>query len=126
MARNSSEAMSVLLYSNEIQNQQIYLNGLQERLREFQTTAEGSGIRLENLQLKMASIKSTRLAKSPGISPKHIRPKKSLLIAMALVLSAMVMTMAAFFLEYLERNRIVPAKDRSEVLRSDVVPRSEG
>jgi capsular polysaccharide biosynthesis protein len=126
MARNPSDAMSVLLYSNEIQNQQIYLNDLQERLREFQTTAEGSGIRLENLQLKMASIKSTRLAKSPAISPKHIRPKKSLIIAMALVLSAMLMTMAAFFLEYLERHRIVLANDRTEVLRSDVMPSGEG
>lgn len=126
MARNPSDAMSVLLYSNEIQNQQIYLNDLQERLRELQTTAEGSGIRLENLQLKMASIKSTRLAKSPSISPKHIRPKKSLIIAMALVLSAMVMTMAAFFLEFLERHRIVLANDRTGVLRSDVVPSGEG
>ncbi|WP_081702808.1 Wzz/FepE/Etk N-terminal domain-containing protein [Desulfuromonas sp. TF] len=124
MARNPSDAMSVLLYSNEIQNQQIYLNDLQERLRELQTTAEGSGIRLENLQLKMASIKSTRLAKSPGISPKHIRPKKPLIVALALIMSAMVMTMAAFFLEYLEQHRII-LKGRSEVLRSNVVPSSE-
>jgi LPS O-antigen subunit length determinant protein (WzzB/FepE family) len=126
MSRSPSDAMSVLLYSNEIQNQQIYLNGLQERLRELQTKAAGSGIGLENLQLKMDSIKSTRLAKSPGISPTHIRPKKSLIIALALVLSAMVLTLAAFFLEYLERHRIVLTNDRLEVLRPDIAPRSEG
>jgi uncharacterized protein involved in exopolysaccharide biosynthesis len=125
MARNPSDAMSVLLYSNEIQNQQIYLNDLQERLRELQTTAEGSGIRLENLQLKMASIKSTRLAKSPGISPKHIRPKKPLIVALALIMSTMVMTMAAFFLEYLEQHRIILTKDHPNALRPQIVASSE-
>jgi LPS O-antigen subunit length determinant protein (WzzB/FepE family) len=104
MAARSEDAMSVLLYSNEIQNQQIYLNSLQEKLKDLETETLTSAIKIENLHLKLNMVKSTRLVKPPTIPEKPIKPKKPLIVALAGVLGLMGSMMLAFLLEYLERS----------------------
>ena len=103
LASRSTDAMSVLLYSNEIQNQQIYLNGLQEKLKNLETEAQGSSVRIDNLLLKLSLIKSTSLTMPPTIPEKPIKPKKALIVALALMVGLMGTVMLAFLLEYLER-----------------------
>jgi len=104
MAGRSADAMSVLLYSNEIQNQQIYLNNLQEKLMDLETSAKTFFVQMENIRLKLAMVKSTRLVKPPTISEKPSKPKKTLIVALAGVLGLMGSMMLAFLLEYLERS----------------------
>ena len=104
MAARTADAMAVLLYSNEIQNQQIYLNNLQEKLMDLETSAKTFGVRMENIRLKLAMVKSTRLVKPPTIPEKPIKPKKPLIVALAGVLGLMGSMMLAFLLEYLERS----------------------
>lgn len=104
MAARTADAMSVLLYSNEIQNQQIYLNNLQEKLMDLETSAKTFGVRMENIRLKLAMVKSTRLVKPPTIPEKPSKPKKALIVALAGVLGLMGSMMLAFLLEYLERS----------------------
>lgn len=104
MAARTADAMSVLLYSNEIQNQQIYLNNLQEKLMDLETSAKTFVVHMENIQLKLAMVKSTRLIKPPSIPEKPIKPKKPLIVVLAGVLGFMGSMMIAFLLEYLERS----------------------
>ncbi len=113
MAGRSADAMSVLLYSNEIQNQQIYLNNLQEKLKDLETSAKTFGVLMENIRLKLAMVKSTRLVKPPTIPENPIKPKKPLIVALAGVLGLMGSMMLAFLLEYLERSGGVRLREES-------------
>jgi len=103
MAALSTNAMSALLYSNEIQNQQIYLNDLQEKLQDMETAARTSVVKMENLQLKLGLIKSTQVIKPPSLPEEPVKPKKTLIVALAFLLGLMGSTILAFFLEYFER-----------------------
>jgi capsular polysaccharide biosynthesis protein len=103
MASRTTDAMSVLLYSNEIQNQQIYLNGLQEKLKNLETEAQGSSVRIDNLRLKLSLIKSTSLTKPPSIPDKPVKPKKPLIVALAFMVGLMGSMLLVFLLEYFER-----------------------
>lgn len=104
MAALSTNAMSALLYSNEIQNQQIYLNDLQEKLKDMETTTRTSVVKLENLQLKLGLIKSTRVIKPPTLPEEPTKPKRILIVTLAFILGLMGSTMLAFLLEYFERS----------------------
>jgi len=103
LASRPTDAMSVLLYSNEIQNQQIYLNSLQEKLKNLEEDALGAVVKTDNLRLKLSLIKGTKLTKPPTIPENPVKPKKSLIVAMAFMLSLIGTMLLAFFLEYLER-----------------------
>ncbi len=104
MATRSSDAMSVLLYSNEIQNQQIYLNSLQEKLKDLKTATLTAVVRLDNLREKLGLVKSTRVIKPPTVPEKPSKPKSTLIVALVGVLGMMGSMMMAFLLEYFERS----------------------
>lgn len=103
LASRPTDAMSVLLYSNEIQNQQIYLNSLQEKLKNLEAEAQGSVVKADNLRLKLSLIKSTSLTKPPTIPERPVKPKKTLIVALAFMLGLMGTVLLAFLLEYFER-----------------------
>ena len=103
LASRSTDAMSVLLYSNEIQNQQIYLNSLQEKLKNFEAEALGSVVKTDILRLKMSLIKSTSLTMPPSIPDRPVKPKKPLIVALAFMLGLMGSMLLVFLLEYFER-----------------------
>lgn len=113
MAARTVDAITVLVYSNEIQNQQIYLNNLQEKLMDLETSAKTFVVSIENLRLKLAMVKSTRLIKPPSIPEKPIKPNKPLIVALAGVLGLMGSMMLAFLLEYLERSGGVRLREES-------------
>jgi capsular polysaccharide biosynthesis protein len=107
MGSRPNDAMSVLLYSNEIQNNQIYLNDLQERYKNFEEQVRQSEIKVENLQQKLVNIKGTKVHKAPTIPEKPVKPKKILIAALAFMLGLMGTTMLAFLLEYLKQAKPV-------------------
>ena len=104
IAMRSSDAMSVLLYSNEIQNQQIYLNNLQDSLHSLKTATLTSVVKMDNLRLKLGMIQSTKVIKPPTIPNHPVKPKRALIVALAGVLGLMGSMMLAFLLEYFERS----------------------
>lgn len=103
MASSRSDALSALLYSNEIQNQQIYLNDLQEKLKQLEAEALGADLRIDNLRLTMSQLIATNLVKPPTVSERPVKPKKSLIVALAFMLGLLGTTLLAFLLEYFER-----------------------
>ena len=104
ISTRSSDAMSVLLYSNEIQNQQIYLNNLQDSLHSLKTATLTSVVKMDNLRLKLGMIQSTKVIKPPTIPNHPVKPKRALIVALAGFLGLMGSMMLAFLLEYFERS----------------------
>ncbi len=109
LASRSSDAMSVLLYSNEIQSQQIYLNDLLMQLKDMEQKVGSAAIAVDNARLKIAQIRSTNINKPPTVPKKPVKPKKVLIVALALMVGAMGSTLLAFLVEYVgaARQRLV-------------------
>lgn len=103
MVSRGSDAMSILLYSNEVKDQQVYFNNLQEKLNELETEALGADLRIDNLRLTLSQLKATNLVKPPTVSERPVKPKKSLIVALAFMSGLLGTTLLAFMLEYFER-----------------------
>ena len=95
--------MHVLLYSNEIQNQQIYLNSLQEKLKNLEEEARGADIRIDILQSQLNRLKGMNVIKPVTISDKPVKPKKALIVALAFMSSLIGMIIVSFTLDYFAR-----------------------
>ena len=109
MAAPRGDAMAVLLYSNELQDQQIYLNDLQQKLTMLENQKSQMLLKVDNINLKLAGIKGIKLNRPANIPDKPIKPKKTLIVTLAFVLGLMGGIMLAFFVEFLgtARQRMV-------------------
>ena len=105
LASRSSDAMSVLLYSNEIQSQQIYLNNLQLKLQQAGQDVDVSTIAVDNARLKLTQIKSTNINKAPSVPPKPVRPKKALIVVLGGILGLVGGVVLAFCVEFVGKVR---------------------
>jgi uncharacterized protein involved in exopolysaccharide biosynthesis len=132
------EAISLLLYSNEVQQNLRYYNTLEERLSEEKITQENLGLtikegqeeirqlntdieKLKNgmeedknqislLTDKKARIDYAELVKEPTSSLYPVSPRKKMNVLIAGVLGVFVFTILAFFLEYIEKQKLVDNK----------------
>ncbi|BCA80098.1 Wzz/FepE/Etk N-terminal domain-containing protein [Desulfuromonas sp. AOP6] len=103
LAEGSSNAISMLIYSSEIQNQQMYLNGLREKLKDLQAEILASEVLIENLRLKLGMLTSTNVTKEPTVPAKPVKPKKTLIVAVAGVLGLFGSMLLAFLFEAIKR-----------------------
>jgi capsular polysaccharide biosynthesis protein len=131
--KEGMEAISLLLYSNEVQQNLRYYNTLEERLSEEKITQENLRLiikegqeeirqlntdieKLKNemeedknqinlLNDKKARIDYAQLVKEPTSSLFPVSPRKKVNVAIAGVLGLFMFTMLAFFLEYLEKQK---------------------
>ena len=138
------EAISLLLYSNEVQQNLRYYNTLEENLtgervtqenlrltireaheeiRQFNTDAEKLKNEIEEsknqislLTDKKARIDYAQLIKEPTSSLHPVSPKKMVNILIACILGLFVFTILAFFLEYLEKQKL-GINEKSEPIR---------
>lgn len=146
-ATNDVNAIGMLLYSNEIQNNLRYYNSLEERLSaekvnfenlqytikakeedlkqldtqisqinnlidmlrndidKLRTEIENIKNQISLLKEKKRRIDYTKIIKSPTPSIHPVFPKKKLMVAVAGILSGMLFSFLAFFLEYIEKYR---------------------
>ncbi len=117
--RNEAEGLGMLLYSNEIQQNLRYYNSLEELLsskrlekenidlaiRQREESLKQIDVIIKNLKDRKGRIDYTKIIKSPTPSIYPVFPKKSLNVAVTGILSCMIFSFLAFFLEYLEKNR---------------------
>jgi len=138
--KEGAEALGLLLYSNEIQNNLRYYNTLDEKLSSEKITQENLDLQIksgkeeirkldtqiENVKTEIDKIKNTteniknkisllnerkgridyaQLIKEPTSSLYPVSPRKKLNILIAGVLSLMIFTILAFFLEYIRKNK---------------------
>ncbi|MGB3209199.1 MAG: Wzz/FepE/Etk N-terminal domain-containing protein [Desulforhopalus sp.] len=105
MADSRGDSMALLLYSTEVQNKQIYLNNLQERLERISLEKKQVELKVNNIQLKLASFKGTNINKSPSSPEKPKKPKKAFIVALAFMLGLVGSIMLAFFAEFVTKVR---------------------
>ena len=138
--KEGAEALGLLLYSNEIQNNLRYYNTLDEKLSsekiiqenlDLQIKAGKEEIRkldnqIEKVKTEIDKIKNmtenikneinllnekkgridyAQLIKEPTSSLSPVSPRKKLNVLIAGILSLMIFTILAFFLEYIRKNR---------------------
>lgn len=100
-----NDPMVVLLYLNEIQNQQVFLSSLQEKIVALQKEKELARVAVKTLRLKLAGLKGTNITKQPTMPDKPIKPKKILIVALAFILGLMGGVMLAFMVEFISNIR---------------------
>lgn len=105
MIERQSDAMAVLLYSNEIQNHQRYYNQLQSNLKDFEMNPKISNLKIENMRQQLAGLKASKMHKAPTAPEYPIKPKKSLIVVLGFMLGLMGSTLLAFLLEYLRKQQ---------------------
>ncbi|MDY0213260.1 MAG: Wzz/FepE/Etk N-terminal domain-containing protein [Desulfuromonadaceae bacterium] len=105
MASPREDAMAVLLYSNEIKNQQTYLNNLQEKLINIQTQKQQIQYDIDDVRIKLEGIKSTKVHKVASVPKNPIKPKKPLIVALSLILGFMGSIFLAFGAEFMTKVR---------------------
>ncbi|MBA7678032.1 hypothetical protein ES703_86301 [subsurface metagenome] len=110
----------MLLYSNEIQQSLRYYNTLNELLSSKKIKEENINLEIENnekrtkqleneignLNERKGRIDYTQLIKEPTSSLDPVSPRKKLTVLIAGILGLFIFTTLAFFLDYLEKQRI--------------------
>ena len=129
--RQVTDAISLLLYSNEVQLNLRYYNTLDEKLSAEKITQENLKLNIERkkteiekinneienvknqiglLDEKKARIDYAQFIKEPTSSLSPVAPKKKRSVMIAGILGLMIFTMLAFFLEYIKEQKL-KAKD---------------
>lgn len=106
LAESADRTMHVLLYSNEIQNQQIYINSLEEKLKNYEEEAKGASVKIDNLQLQLSRIKGMNVFKPVTISDRPVKPKKIKIVALTFAASLLLMTLITLVLSIIKNSDI--------------------
>ncbi|PIE74488.1 MAG: hypothetical protein CSA18_04820 [Deltaproteobacteria bacterium] len=96
---NRDSLITVLLYTNEIRNGQVYLNSLNDKVSGLENRYQKTTLMLEGLRLQLKNIKSIVINKEPTIQEKYVKPNKKVIVLAAFVGSFMVAVPLAFLLE---------------------------
>lgn len=107
---NNEDRLSLLIYSNIIQQNMGYYNDLGRELGKLMAELEKIKSEIETLSIKRKSVENIKLIQAPQSSFFPIKPKKVSNIALAFVIGSIVSIILAFFLEYLQRMRSVAEK----------------
>ena len=95
----NKDALTVLLYSREILNGQVYLNTLNDKVAELEKRYQETSLILENFRFQLENIKDTVIIKEPAIPEKHIKPNKKLIVVVTFAASFMLAILMAFLLD---------------------------
>ncbi len=120
--RSETESLGMLLYSNEIQQNLRYYNTLNELLSSKKIEEENFNLEIENGEKRIKQLENTienlnerkgridytRLIKEPTSSLYPVSPKKKHNVMIAGILSLMIFTILAFFLEYVQKHKTNP------------------
>jgi len=104
--RSESESLAMLLYSNEIQQSLQYYSELNELLSEKKIEEEDVNLEIGNLNERKGRIDYTQLIKEPTSSLHPVAPRKKLYVLIAGIMGLFIFTILAFFLDYIEKQRI--------------------
>lgn len=103
------DKLSLLIYTNIIQQNMAHNNDLNKRLGELMAKIEEMKSEIETFKIKKNSIENIRLIQPPQSSIYPIKPKKKLNIALAFVVGLFISVFLAFFTEYLQKAKSYPA-----------------
>lgn len=118
--RSESESLAMLLYSNEIQQSLRYFNTLNELLNSKRIEEEDTNLEIDNIKAEIKQIENlidnlnerrgridyAQLIKEPTSSTFPVSPKRKLIILMTGILSLIFFIALAFFVEYIEVQKL--------------------
>ena len=118
--RSEAESLAMLLYSNEIQQSLRYYNALTELLSSKRIDEENINLEIENKEERINQLENkignlneikgridyAQLIKEPTSSLGPVSPNKKLNVLIAGMFSLLIFTMLAFFLEFLEKQKV--------------------
>ena len=105
---NSSGKLSLLIYTNIIQQDMKYYNELNDQLNRLMKNNEKIKKEIEVLQIKSKSVENIRLIQPAQSSACPIKPKKKLNVILAFVVGFFISIFLAFFLEYIKKMKDYP------------------
>jgi len=100
------DKLSLLIYTNIIQQNMAHNNDLNKQLGELMAKIEEMKSEMETFKIKKNSIASIRLLQPPQSSIYPIKPKKKLNVMLAFVIGFFISIFLAFFLEYIQKMKI--------------------
>lgn len=131
--QEGTEALGLLLYSNEIQQNMRYYDTLDEKMsterliqENLRLEVKGKGQDIKELGNRISKLKNeieiikkdneflverklridyAQLIKAPTSSVKPVFPRKTLFAAISAILGLFLFTLLAFFLEYIEKSK---------------------
>ncbi len=118
--RSETESLAMLLYSNEIQQRLQYYNELNELVSSKKIEEEKINLETENREGRIKQLENeignlnerkgridyTQFIQEPTSSLYPVAPKKKRNVMIAGILGLMIFTMFAFFLEYIEKQKL--------------------
>jgi capsular polysaccharide biosynthesis protein len=118
--RSESESLAMLLYSNEIQQSLRYHNTLNELLSSKKIQEENINLEMKNKEKRIKQLENeidnlserkgridyTQFIQEPTSSLSPVSPKKKQNVTIAGVLGLFIFTILAFFIEYLEKQKV--------------------
>jgi len=96
------DKLSLLVYTNTIQQNIAHHNNLSRQLADLLATIEGMKAEIGILEIKKQSIENIKLIQPPQPSISAIKPKVMINTILAFVSGFIVSLILAFFLEYLQ------------------------
>jgi len=105
---NNPDKLSLLIYTNIIQQNMAQYNDLNTQLGELKAKIEEMKSEMETFKIKKNSIENIRLIQPPQSSIYPIKPKKKLNVMLAFVIGFFISIFLAFFLEYLQKAKSYP------------------
>ena len=118
--RSEIESLAMLLYSNEIQQSLQYYNELNELVSSKKIEEERINLETENREERIKQLENeidnlnerkgridyTQFIQEPTSSLGPVYPRKKRNVMIAGILGLMIFTMFAFFLEYIEKQKL--------------------
>ena len=105
---NKSDKLSLLVYTNLIQQNMAHNNKLNKQKADLMSNVEWLKSKIDVLQVKKQTIKNVKLIKPPQPSLYPIKPKKKLNVILASIIGFFITLFLAFFIEYLQKMRNQP------------------
>ena len=117
--KDESNILSVILYSNTIQQNLQLANDYKNEIKNLKLTKETELqqiselenefqiqlAEIENLKIKKSNIQNIQIIQNPYSSKYPVKPKKMLNVILAVFMGIFAMIFLAFFLEYISRNK---------------------
>ena len=107
---NSEDRLSLLIYTNIIQQNMEHYSDLNSDLGKLMAEIEKVKAEMETLKIKMESIENIKVIQTPQSSFYPVKPKKLINIILAFVIGGIVSIVLAFFLEYIQKMNSIETK----------------
>jgi len=105
-SRMETESLTMLLFSNEIQQNQWYLSELKELLNKKTLEEKETIEQINQLNQRRNRVALTETVKEPIPSLSPASPNRILVISISLIVGILLVILIAFFLEYVESKKM--------------------